>query len=61
MATAVIDWLFQTSGVSNQDGTRVAIVNGATGDGTRHDRIGAATDGAALRRRSIVQSADLTG
>jgi hypothetical protein len=28
MATAVIDWHFQASGVSNQDGTRAAIVQG---------------------------------
>lgn len=30
MATTVIDWLFQASGVANRDGSRAAIVQGAT-------------------------------
>ncbi|MFO0776498.1 MAG: hypothetical protein U0223_02695 [Nitrospira sp.] len=29
MATTVVDWLFRASGISNQDGTRAAIVPGA--------------------------------
>ena len=30
MAQAVIDWLFRTDSVANQDGTRAAIIQGTT-------------------------------